>query len=347
MAESNKPDIISVDVIWPGDFAKRGWIAPLNDLFTKDELSHYNQSFAEAATVDGKLYAIPLYIDGTHLFYRSDLLEKYGFTAPKTWEELISQSKTILEGENNPELVGFVNMWAKIEGLFMNWLTFFYGAGGKFFDEQGKIAVNSPEGVKAMQAMVDILHKHKIANESILTFKPNDARVLFQQERAVFLMVQDFVVSPLSADDSPVKNKFKITRNPYFKGNENSHSTAIGGYLLAINQFSKHKEAAAKLIKYFTKYESQLESAKVSNKAPTINAVYQDSSLKGSVLQILGANYKVGVVRPSAETGERYNRVSQIMQTEITEALHQRKTPGEAMKDAENQIKRFLPSERK
>ena len=346
-AESSKPDIISVDVIWPGDFAKRGWIAPLNDLFTKEELSQYNQSFAEAATVDGKLYAIPLYIDGTHLFYRVDLLEKYGFEAPKTWEELISQSKTILEGEKNPDLVGFVNMWAKIEGLFMNWLTFFYGAGGKFFDEQGKITVNSPEGIKAMQAMVDILHKHKIANESILTFKPNDARVLFQQERAVFLMVQDFVISPLSADDSPVKDKFKITRNPYFEGNPNSHSTTIGGYLLAINQYSEHKEAAAKLIKYFTKYESQLESAKVSNKAPTINSVYQDSSLKGSVLQILGANYKVGVVRPSAETGERYNRVSQIMQAEITEALHQRKPPAQAMKDAEDQIKRFLPKERR
>ena len=96
-AESSKPDIISVDVIWPGDFAKRGWIAPLNDLFTKQELSKYNQSFAEAAIVDGKLYAIPLYIDGTHLFYRVDLLEKYGFEAPKTWEELISQSKIILD----------------------------------------------------------------------------------------------------------------------------------------------------------------------------------------------------------------------------------------------------------
>jgi multiple sugar transport system substrate-binding protein len=346
-AESSRPDIISVDVIWPGDFAKRGWIAPLNDLFTKEEISQFNQSFAEAAMVDGKLYAIPLYIDGTHLFYRADLLEKYGFKAPKTWEELISQSKTILEGEKNPDLVGFVNMWAKIEGLFMNWLTFFYGAGGEFFDEQGKISVNSPESIKAMQTMVDILYKHKIANESILTFKPNDARVLFQQERAVFLMVQDFVITPLSSEDSPVKEKFKITRNPYFAGNEKSHSTTIGGYLLAINQYSEHKEAAAKLIKYFTKYESQLESAKVSNKAPTINSVYKDSSLEGSVLQILGANYKVGVVRPSAETGERYNRVSQIMQTEITEALHQRKTPAEAMKDAENQIKRFLPKERR
>ena len=75
--------------------------------------------------------------------------------------------------------------------------------------------------------------------------------------------------------------------------------------------------------------------------------MYQDPSLKGSVLQILGANYKVGVVRPSAETGERYNRVSQIMQAEITEALHQRKPPAQAMKDAEDQIKRFLPKERR
>ena len=92
-----------------------------------------------------KAYAIPLYIDGTHLFYRADLLKKYGFEAPKTWEELIRQSKTILEGEKNPDLVGFVNMWAKIEDYL--WIAHIFGAGGKFFDEQGKIAVNSPEGV--------------------------------------------------------------------------------------------------------------------------------------------------------------------------------------------------------
>ena len=89
-AESSKPDIISVDVIW-SDFAKKGWIAPLNDLFTKEELSQYNKVLQKQQTVDGKL--VVLFIDGTHLFYQADLLKKYGFEAPKTWEELISQSK--------------------------------------------------------------------------------------------------------------------------------------------------------------------------------------------------------------------------------------------------------------
>ena len=121
---NSKPDIIAVDVIWPGDFAARGWIAPIEDYFSANELAEYIPGFLAAAQVDSHTYAIPLYIDGIHLFYRADLLEKYGFDAPTTWEALIMQAQTIVEGENNPDLAGFVSMWAKIEGLFMiGWLS--------------------------------------------------------------------------------------------------------------------------------------------------------------------------------------------------------------------------------
>ena len=68
----------------------------------------------------------------------------------------------------------------------MNWLSFVYGNGGSFFDADGKVAVNSPEAIHATQTMVDILHKHKIAKDSILNMRPDDARTLFQQGRAVF-----------------------------------------------------------------------------------------------------------------------------------------------------------------
>lgn len=72
-ARNSTPDVISVDVIWPGDFAKRGWIAPLNDYFDAKEINQYIPDFANAALVDGELYGIPLYVDGTHLFYRLDV----------------------------------------------------------------------------------------------------------------------------------------------------------------------------------------------------------------------------------------------------------------------------------
>lgn len=342
-AKSPTPDVFAIDVIWAGEFAQRGWLAPLNDYLSEKEIGSYNQSFLEAATVDGKVYAAPLYVDGTHLFYRTDLLEKYNIAPPKTWEDLISASKTVMDGEKNPQLYGFVSMWAKIEGLFMNWLSFINANGASFFDAAGNVTVNSPEAIAATQTMVDILHEHQIAPASILSMRPDDARILFQQGRAVFLMVQDFVHAPLSAPDSPVASKFDFTRNPYFKAHPEGHSTAMGGWLLAVNKNSENKEAAANLLRYFTGHDQQLWAALNANRAPGRSDVYAASELASNgILAKLGANYDVGVVRPSARTGSLYPRISEVMQLEVTNALHQQKSVEQALNDAAEQVKAIL-----
>tara|TARA_R110002096_G_scaffold43364_14_gene116814 strand:- start:1221 stop:2489 length:1269 start_codon:yes stop_codon:yes gene_type:complete len=343
MAKSPTPDVFAIDVIWAGEFAQRGWLEPLNDYLSADTIAAYNPSFLSAATVDGKVFAAPLYVDGTHLFYRSDLLEKYGIPVPKTWEEVIAASKTVMEGEGNPQLYGFVSMWAKIEGLFMNWLSFTGGNGASFFDADGNVAVNSPESIAATQTMVDMIYKDKIVPDSILTMKPDDARTLFQQGRAVFLMVQDFVYAPLSAPDSPVAGKFDFTRNPYFAAHPEGYSTAMGGWLLAVNANSENKEAAAKLVEYFTSYEAQLTAAIDENRAPGRTDVYAAPEMQqASLLKKLGEDYAVGVVRPSAPTGNLYPRVSETMQTEITNALHREKTVEQALNDAAAEINSIL-----
>lgn len=342
-AKSPTPDVFAIDVIWAGEFAQRGWLEPLNDLVSAETIAAYNPSFLSAATIDGTVYAAPLYVDGTHLFYRTDLLEKYDIAVPKTWSEVIAASKIVMEGEGNPQLYGFVSMWAKIEGLFMNWLSFTNGNGASFFDADGNVAVNSPEAIQATQTMVDMLYKDEIVPKSILNMRPDDARTLFQQGRAVFLMVQDFVHAPLSAEESPVAGKFDFTRNPYFAGKEDAHSTAMGGWLLAVNANSEHKEAAAKLIEEFTSYDTQLAAAIDENRAPGRTDVYGAAEMSDAALiQKFGDNYAVGVVRPSAITGSLYPRVSEAMQIEITNALHQKKTVEEALNDAAASINSIL-----
>ena len=342
-AKSPTPDVFAIDVIWAGEFAQRGWLAPLEDALGAETIASYNASFLEAAQLDGKTYAAPLYLDGTHLFYRTDLLEKYGLDVPETWEELIAASKTIMEGEGNPQFYGFVSMWAKIEGLFMNWLSFTNGNGGGFYDADGNVAVNSEANIDATQAMVDMLYKDKIAPESILNMRPDDARTLFQQGRAAFLMVQDFVYAPLASADSPVAGKFDFTRNPYFEGHADAHSTAMGGWFLAINPNSEHKAEAAELVTYFTSYDQQLKAAVEDNRAPTRPDVYDDAAMsQAAVLAKFGKNYDVGVVRPSAGTGEKYPQVSEIIQLEVTNALHQQKSVKEALDSAQQQIEALL-----
>lgn len=343
-ARNSKPDIIAVDVIWPGDFAARGWIAPIEEYFGDEALAEYIPGFLAAAQVDGHTYAIPLYIDGIHLFYRADLLEKYGLDVPSTWEGLIAAAETVVAGEANPDLAGFISMWAKIEGLFMNWLAFFQGAGGTFFDADGNLAINNEAGVKSLSTMVGMLETG-VAPESILTFRPNDARLLFQQERAVFLMVQDFVLAPLTADDSPVKDAVEFTRVPYFEGNDMTNTTVIGGFLLAVNKHSENVEAAADFIKCFTSYESQVQAGLIQGKVPTRPAVYDDERIAAEApgVAALGANFVYAFARPSAQTGTAYPEISEIMQTEISAALLGEKTPEQALADAEAQILALMP----
>lgn len=343
-ARNSKPDIIAVDVIWPGDFAARGWIAPIEEYFGEEALAEYIPGFLAAAQVDGHTYAIPLYIDGIHLFYRADLLEKYGLNVPSTWEGLIAAAETVVAGEANPDLAGFISMWAKIEGLFMNWLAFFQGAGGTFFDMDGNLAINNEAGIKSLSTMVSMLESG-VAPESILTFRPNDARLLFQQERAVFLMVQDFVLAPLTADDSPVKDAVEFTRVPYFEGNDMTNTTVIGGFLLAVNKHSENVEAAADFIKCFTSYESQVQAGLIQGKVPTRPAVYDDERIADEApgVAALGANFVYAFARPSAQTGTAYPEISEIMQTEISAALLGEKTPAQALADAEAQILSLMP----
>jgi len=247
------------------------------------------------------------------------------------------------EGEANTQFHGFVSIWAKIEGLFTNWPAFTNGNGVGFYDANGNVAVNSPENIATTQYMVDLLHTYHYAPDSILSMKPDDARTLFQQGRAAFLMVQDFVYAPLNAADSPVAGKVDFTRIPYFAAHPDAHSTAMGGWFLGINPNSEHKEAPAKFLSFFAGYDQELAATVEDSRAPTLPAVYTDPAMaKAAVLTKLGEDFKFGVVRPSATTGNKYPKVSEIMQLAITNALHLEKPVKQAPDAAQSEIEALL-----
>ena len=117
----------------------------------------------------------------------------------------------------------------------------------------------------------------------------------------------------------------------------------MGGWLLAVNANSEHKEEAARLVEYFTSYEAQLAAAIDENRAPGRTDVYAAPEMaEAQLIQKFGEDYAVGVVRPSATTGGLYPRVSEVMQTEVTNALHRQKTVEEALNDAAAEVNSIL-----
>ena len=96
-AKSSEVDVYQIDTIWPGDLAVH-----LVDLYqyegSKELADQIFPAMVENDTVDGKLVAIPWFTDAGLLYYRKDLLEKYGLEVPKTWDDLEEAAKIIMEG---------------------------------------------------------------------------------------------------------------------------------------------------------------------------------------------------------------------------------------------------------
>ena len=109
VANSSDVDVYQIDVIWQGIAAPHA--VDLKKYYKEDEIKAYFPRIIENNTVGGKLVSIPLYTDAGILFYRTDILEKYGYKEPpKTWEELAAMAKKIQEGERaagKPDFQGF------------------------------------------------------------------------------------------------------------------------------------------------------------------------------------------------------------------------------------------------
>src|SRR5262249_28292294 len=91
-AGSDKIDVFQIDVVWPG---LRG--QHLLDLkpYTQGVEGQPFASFIANNTHAGRLVAMPWFANAGLLYYRRDLLEKYGEKVPATWDELTAGAKRI------------------------------------------------------------------------------------------------------------------------------------------------------------------------------------------------------------------------------------------------------------
>ena len=90
-AEDGNTDLIGMGLYWLPEFAKTGWLMPLNDVISPDILKKLKPSYLDAFTADGKLLALGPWWGGIGgLYYRKDLLEAAGIQPPATYEELVA-----------------------------------------------------------------------------------------------------------------------------------------------------------------------------------------------------------------------------------------------------------------
>src|SRR4051812_47123115 len=110
-------DVMMLDVIWIPEFARAGWLLDLTPALAPGELDAHFPAAAEAARWDDRVWALPWNFNVGVLYYRKDLLARYGIAPPRTDAELAHAVERIRAAERDPKLEGFVWQGKQYEGL--------------------------------------------------------------------------------------------------------------------------------------------------------------------------------------------------------------------------------------
>jgi len=340
-ANSDDIDVFQIDVIWPGILATH--FIDLSD-HVGDAIDAHFDAIVEANTVDGQLVGMPWFTDAGILYYRSDLLEKYGKEVPETWQELSEIAREIQEGERaegNERMRGFVFQAQAYEGLTVNALEWIDSwRGGTIVDEEGNITVNNENAVAALEWASSIVGE--IAPEGVLNYTEEESRGVWQSGNAVFMRNWPYAWALGQAEDSPIRGKMGVAVLP--KGGEDGkHTGVLGGWQLAVSRYSANPEVAADLVRYLTSREEQKRRAIKGSYNPTIEALYQDEEVLEAV-PFFGELYDTfvnAVARPSRVTGEKYNQASSEFFNAVHEVLSGQTEAADALAQLERRLDRL------
>jgi len=310
-------DVYQIDVIWPGILGRH--FVDLSPYIGADAVGRHFPAVVANNTVDGELKAMPWFVDAGLLYYRADLLDRYGLGVPRTWDDLIAAAQTIQTGERaagNDRFWGYVWQGRAYEGLTCNALEWIDSAGGgAIVAPDGAVTVNNPAAAAALDTAAGWVDT--ISPPGVLNYDEEAARGVFQAGDAAFMRNWPYAWALLQGDESPVAGRVGVAPLPRGAGPGGHHTAALGGQQLAVSAYSEHPEAAADLVAYLTGMEEQRRRAVVGAFNPTLPALYEDPAVLGAnpFLADLYEAVAAAVPRPSSIAGPLYNELSSAVWT--------------------------------
>ena len=312
-------DVFVMDVIWPAEFASAGWALPLDRYFTAAEQGQFLKAPIAANRYRGRIFGVPLFIDAGLLYYRKDLLDKYRIAPPRTWEALVAAAKTILAGENNPQLAGYSGQFKQYEGLVCNMMEFILGNGGALWD---RAALTSALDRPAARAAVRFVRDRiigEISHRGVLAYEEPESLSLFTQGRAIFHRNWPYAWTVANdAETSKIVGKVGMTPLPGFSPGKGA--AALGGWQIGVSRYSTKPDLAWRFAAFMTGASMQKRIALATGRAPTRLELYQDPELqnKNPQLRSLLETFKQAVPRPTTPV---YVPLSNIMQRYFSSVL--------------------------
>lgn len=201
-------DVYIADQVWLPEFHQKGFIADLTPHLSEEDRGDFSKTALDTVTYQGALVALPIMVHNCALYYRTDLFEKAGLSAPPSnWDEYRDFARRTTDTS--------AGIWGTLvaskQGIeaATRLHSFYQQAGGDLLDANGVPTINSDAGRAALELMSSLVFEDKAAPEGVLELA--DMQGLWLEGKLAMAPVWPYLYA-LSKE--PLGGRFAITTAP-------------------------------------------------------------------------------------------------------------------------------------
>lgn len=235
-------DVVGMEGEWVASLTNQGFLENLGPWIQNDPDFADRILSTTPMKISGETRALCLYLIPYQFAYNVEVFEEKGLEPPTNWDEFV----TVLEALRDESTNTYGMSMPLQDGSFI--MTRYFGLrlaqeGGQWFDEEGNVAFNSPEGVAALQWWVDFYNKGLVVPGSM-----GEDQTLMQEflasEQTVANIDGPFIPETIRA----INPEVKMAYGPPWRATTGGYSWACSG--VAMVATSPHKEEVWEFIKY-------------------------------------------------------------------------------------------------
>ena len=348
VGQSAQYDVLSTMDVWGPSMYQL--FEPLNAMLAEKKIdmeSRYPYAHLRAArdgNGNGKnILGFPIRGHVQLMFYRRDIFDKLGLKAPNTWDDMVEAGKVITA---KTDMSGVAMYYGKTAGQnLMIWFNYLWGTGGELLDAKGQPAFNSPAGIAATQAYIDVMLKHKAAPAASASFNETDAVNSVAQGKSAMVPVWWWryasLVDPKVSTLKPEQVAFAPL--PSMPGKPNT--TYTNTWFYGINRNSKKKAAAMEFLTWLS--QPEIERGVLLDKSmnevvamQTKNLLDADVNVRFNGMHVFGAQALKGA--KGTPLFPQWPQVSDVLEATISELASGKGQVKPALDDAAARVRKAM-----
>ncbi|MBA3415339.1 MAG: extracellular solute-binding protein [Chloroflexia bacterium] len=347
-AGSGSYDALEVDFYWVNEFARSGWVEPLDERIAASggavDLARYIPATLDIGSrVDDQTFYVPMYPYPMGLIYRTDLLEDAEFQAayeaatgealalPDSVEAYVAMATAVSALDQG--VYGAAMQAQQVDPIVMEFCNFLYGLGGDFYNaELTEPAINGEVGVQAATLYAEAVAG--AAQPGAAGADLNDTMATYSQGRAFSMISYLFMLNVFNDDDaSEVKGLNALEVMPGGQG-------LTGSWSWGIPVSSPNPDAAWEFVKWVESPDIAMRRA-LAGGVPAQAAPYETEEFMTQYPWMAQAQEMI-------ETGKglpavtRQAQLVEIMGRHLSDAVSGGATPQAAMDAAAAELTELL-----